>query len=995
MHSCTLFVIYPYIKLLISNVLQELLDVLNQYEVSSASFYHVDKEKLTLMQREVSAKSIAAEATSIYEKTRTSYEVQVHEFAQAKAMAAEKAQEAALWIDQHGMVLDTLRNGSIPDAEGLSMLLGKGETLSLISAVVFSGVPLTIVPEPTQAQCYDLDKEVSRLIDELDNGLSCAFEALNEYALTLQKVLPIGYVTSSLVNGWAQVLKLSANSPSSDALLLARNQAAELIAKSNREGFDSVRQRHQDLLRRMELYALEIEKIAAESSVLTNSVGTDTEEKSKERLLFAFTKYMQTTGCRRNEDKLLTPPGQCKYDEPKLAKVHGDLEEKKMKVLSMLCMAVIELYQEIEANTINFSNMFTQRVLWRIGDSGSPADIGNTFIGFEEQIEKCVLVAGFVCEVQELVDVALPSASTIEEDRDVSSTQNWASIYQSCLHLTNQLLERMTEFLLPEIIRSAVTHNSETMEAFGLLSQIRGSIDTALEKLVEVELERASLSELEKSYFVKVGLITEKQSSLGEAALNGRDHLSWEEAEEIASQEEACRAQLDQLHQAWNQKDTRSSSLKKLETTIINSLSASQEYFTTLINTDEEGDLHVRRSKALLAALVKPFAELEAVDHNLLSHGTSPVDSDGSTYNLANFMTPSSSISESVWSYAFLLRHHAFFIWKVSIMDSILDMCFHDISSSVDNNVSFDQLYRTLKKKLEVHLQEHIGRYLNGRIAPAFLAHVNNEIENLQHIMERREFAPFKTKDSGAVRKLRLMLEEYCNAHETARAARSAVSLMKRQVNELTVTLGETILEIVQMEWLHDMTSPYLVNAKALSGNILGDDKFFPLVLNISRSKLLEKLQSSMSSVARSLEGLQACERTSTSVEVQLERAMAWACAGSTAVGTVTSAKTSGIPADFHDHLIRRRQLLWAVQEQASEIIKFCNSVMEFEASRDGLFWIPGEQTSGRTTADGRTWQQVYLNTLTRLDVSYHSFIREFEDLPFFMSFGYCMEIMV
>ena len=224
------------------------------------------------------------------------------------------------------------------------------------------------------------------------------------------------------------------------------------------------------------------------------------------------------------------------------------------------------------------------------------------------------------------------------------------------------------------------------------------------------------------------------------------------------------------------------------------------------------------------------------------------------------------------------------------------------------------------------------------------------------------------------------MLEEYSNAHETVRAARSTVSFMKRQVNELTEALGKTILEIVQLEWLHDMSSLYLLKSKVFSGNILGDDKISPLIINLSRPKLLEKLQSSMSSVARSLECLQACERTSTSAEGQLERAMAWACAGSTAVGTGTSSvKTSGIPTEFHDHLRRRRQLLWAIQEQAGDIIKICNSVMEFEASRDGLFWIPGEKTSGRTTADGRTWQQAYLYSLTRLDVAYHSFNREFD----------------
>ncbi|XP_042417816.1 serine/threonine-protein kinase SMG1-like isoform X2 [Zingiber officinale] len=958
----------------VESALKAFLDSLNQYEVISTVFYHADKERKSLMQREASTKLVVTEATSICEKSRTTFEVQAHEFAQAKAMAAEKAQEASLWIDQHGGVLDALGSGTIPDANSLLMVRGTEESLSLVSAVVISGVPLTIVPEPTQAQCFDLDKEVSHLIDELDSGLSCAIEALNEYALALKKVLPLSYIASSPVHGWAQVLQLSVNSLSSEALLLSNNHAAELIAKSKGEGFDSVRQQHQELLHKVEIYAIEIEKNAAERSVLMESIGADTAANSKERLLSSFTKFMQAVSFQRNEDdKFKTLPGQSKCDGSKVAKSQEDLDEKKMKAFSVLCVAVIDLYKDIKTNMTYFSDRFTER---RTAEIGSQADTGTAFIRFEEQIEKSVLVAGFVSEVQELIQIVLPFTDITVENTTVAFSQNWASIFQACVRSSNQLLEQITGTLLPEIIRSAVTYNSETMEAFGLLSQIRGSIDTSLEKLLEVELERASLLELEKSYFMKVGLITEQQLALGEAALSGRDNLSWEEAEEIASQEEACRSQLDQLHQSWNQKDTQSSSLKRREVNIINSLSSSQQYFTSLMNTEEEGYLHARRSKALLAALEKPFAELESVNHDLVSHGTIPINSDGSTYKLTDSVTSGSAISESVWDFTFLLRDHAFFIWKISIMDSILDMCFHEISSSLDSNVGFDQLYKSLKKKLEIHLQDRIYRYLIGRVAPAFVTELTKQTEHLQHMVEaRREFVFDQAKkDSGSVRKISLMLEQYCDAHETTRAAQSAVSLMTRQENELTEALAETVLEIVQMEWLHDLSSPYLLKTKVSSEKFLGADKLYPLVLDINRPKLLEKLQSSMSLVARSVECLQACERTSASAEGQLERAMAWACAGSTAVGTGSTSKISGIPAEFHDHLIRRRQLLWAVQEQASDIIKICNSVMEFEASRDGLFWIPGEKTSGRTTADGRTWQQAYLNTLTRLDVCYHSF---------------------
>ncbi|KAK9286330.1 hypothetical protein L1049_014722 [Liquidambar formosana] len=104
---------------------------------------------------------------------------------------------------------------------------------------------------------------------------------------------------------------------------------------------------------------------------------------------------------------------------------------------------------------------------------------------------------------------------------------------------------------------------------------------------------------------------------------------------------------------------------------------------------------------------------------------------------------------------------------------------------------------------------------------------------------------------------------------------------------------------------------------------------------------------------------------------------MGWACGGPnpSAAGN-TSTKNSGIPPEFHDHLLRRRQLLWEAREKASDIIKICMSILEFEASRDEIFRISGEIYPFRAGCDGRTWQQTYLNALTKLDVTYHSFTR-------------------
>ncbi|XP_020247891.1 serine/threonine-protein kinase SMG1-like [Asparagus officinalis] len=266
------------------SALRNFLDVLNQYEIISTIFYHADKEKLSLLQHEASAKSIVAEATAISEKSRVVFEAQAHEFGQAKAVAAKKAQEATIWVDQHGRVLDALRTGSILEGQLFMRLSGMEEVLSLASAVLVSGVPSTVVPEPTQEQCSDIDKEVRRLIIELDNGISSAVETLREYAFSLQRVLPQNYITTKPVNGWAQIMQLSVNNLSGDIFSLARRQAAVLIAK-----------------------------IEDECSEMMRSVGSDIESKSKERLLSAFTEYMQSTEYSSKDDLSIGFSGQQKY----------------------------------------------------------------------------------------------------------------------------------------------------------------------------------------------------------------------------------------------------------------------------------------------------------------------------------------------------------------------------------------------------------------------------------------------------------------------------------------------------------------------------------------------------------------------------------------------------------------------------------------------------------------------------------------------------------
>ncbi|KAI3946049.1 hypothetical protein MKX01_024805 [Papaver californicum] len=770
-------------------------------------------------------------------------------------------------------------------------LSGMKEALSLTSAVLVTSVPLTIVPEPTQAQCNDLDREVSELITNLEGGLSCAVESLQAYALALQRTLPLNYITTSPIHGWAQVLQQSLSTLSSETLSRSRRRASDLIVKAQGDALDSVQRRYDELCPMVEKYVIEIKKVEQECSELVNSLVSETEAKAKDHLLSAFIKYVQSAGLSRKEDDVSHGTTR----EPRLLE---EFEEKKEKVLSVLHLAATGLFAEVKGKILETLSSFSGGSGWRRAEESVQADSGIICSEFEEQIEKCLLVAGYINEIRHFIDMDV--LNTDNDPAKYYSEGSWASTFQAALLSCKILVGKITEVVLPEIIRSVVSYNSEVMDAFGSLSQIRGSIEMALEQRVDVELERASLVELEQNYYAKVGHITERQLALEEATLKGRDHLSWEEAEELASQEEDCRAQLDQLHQTWSQKDKRTSSLVRKEFDVRNALVSSERCFISLISDEQGTEPHIFRSKVLLATLAGPFSELESIDQIISTSCAHPPSYSYGSSKVVDLMTSGYSIADLVWKFSSLLNNHCFFIWKV---------------------------------------------------CPAFLACLEKESEHLKKLAEgSKEVGRDQLRRKvDTVKKVQLMLEEYCNAHETARAARSAASIMARQLSELKESLCKTIFEIVQMEWSHNISVPYLHKNRDLSQDFLGsDDNVYPIILNLNRSKLLGSLKSSVSSIARSVEGLQTCERTSVSAEGQLERAMGWACGGPNPSGN-TSVKSSGIPPEFHNHLMRRRQLLWTAKEQASDIIRKLAAITP--------------------------------ETVSRLDVTYHSFNRAEQEL--------------
>ncbi|KAL3747975.1 hypothetical protein ACJRO7_016746 [Eucalyptus globulus] len=107
------------------------------------------------------------------------------------------------------------------------------------------------------------------------------------------------------------------------------------------------------------------------------------------------------------------------------------------------------------------------------------------------------------------------------ESRELFSEENWASIFKSNVISCKGLVDQLSDVVLADVIRKALTFNSELADLCGFVSQVRGTIDTALKQLLEVEMEQGTIIELERNYFVNVALITERQLAVVGHLLSG------------------------------------------------------------------------------------------------------------------------------------------------------------------------------------------------------------------------------------------------------------------------------------------------------------------------------------------------------------------------------------------------------------------------------------------------------------------------------------------
>lgn len=436
-----------------------------------------------------------SESSTALEQARMRLEIQVHEFGQVKGQLADAALEMTQWVERHIPVLNALHNNNVAEVQSTWKRPSLPEGLSLTAAVLSAGVPLSIVPEPAQIHCKEVDREVEQLVTTRYEALVHASQMLQAYGMALRRLLPRNYLANCYGHNWAQILQSLVRKLSPDVLALARHQAADLVARERGEHDDFTRQKYEAIQMHVEQLWKDIKNAQAECTELEASIDMEAEHKAKDRLLTVFSRHVLFKGKSKKEDNLMaTVVNQSKAEDRQGLDTAFpvETEDKRAKVLSVLHACVSNVVGEI---SVSVRARISDGGLFLFGKESDLEAWRSCLPDFQKHVEQWVLMSEVVTEFHQLGCPLTDGLIQVVE---------WAQSCRACIAGVEDLGNQLGRLVLPEALKASLSHDPAVLEAFSSLSRVRLSVDAAVEQIAVIEAQRSSLLDLEESYPEKI-----------------------------------------------------------------------------------------------------------------------------------------------------------------------------------------------------------------------------------------------------------------------------------------------------------------------------------------------------------------------------------------------------------------------------------------------------------------------------------------------------------
>ncbi|KAL9251397.1 hypothetical protein AKJ16_DCAP08198 [Drosera capensis] len=232
-------------------------------------------------------------------------------------------------------------------------------------------------------------------------------------------------------------------------------------------------------------------------------------------------------------------------------------------------------------------------------------------------------------------------------------------------------------------------------------------------------------------------------------------------------------------------------------------------------------------------------------------------------------------------------------------------------------DVSCESLSATVASQLRMIFQDSS---FDVQKEDSILSSSLNGLVEIWWSLRKRRVLLFEHAAFGFMQYLSYSTSRSDSGHSTS-SARTAFSGMSRSLT-LRATLYILHIFLNYGAELKDTLEPYLLSVPSLA---------WQLKLHLT---LVQDVQLMIRELGN------ACERTSTTAEGQLERSMNWACGVSSACSVGGGSHSSRIPPWFHEHLKTRQQLLLEARENAADIMNICLAIWSLKRE-EMAFFVP------------------------------------------------------
>ncbi|KAK3262216.1 Serine/threonine-protein kinase smg1, partial [Cymbomonas tetramitiformis] len=459
------------------------------------------------------------------------------EAAAVKAAVAEAARACSGWYERHAHTVASLRGGSAEleaGAEAARLCLTAARMLPVDAAQLR-------LPGELALRVGTADVEGETLLGARQEALGRAVQALREYAAAVQVLLPADYTTTSLQFHWSQALCQVAAHPTAVVARAALCQVRGAIAGGDKEGTAEGAREEATQVRQVERSRRVVAQLrAAVEAARVEQRARELEHEAEESR-------------RTLEQWVLAPSGGGRNPRG---------EEERREALRLAGASLLSEWHDTGGMVLAPSRTRLADLGVEDGDEGGAVedpvgghgDTGEWGGGAEWCLPELLQLLRGCSLVKEVL--AAGGVEWPEDEGGLSMTGgagNWVETAARAVRIVEDVAGAFESELLPAMLAAVQRPGGAAgmRAAAAAVTQVQAEVARIGEWAERVAEGRHAHAALLATYDSRVAEVEAVQECLAAEAAQGEGSMSWEEAHEVGSRQEAATRHLQALHATW------------------------------------------------------------------------------------------------------------------------------------------------------------------------------------------------------------------------------------------------------------------------------------------------------------------------------------------------------------------------------------------------------------------------------------------------------------